>query len=92
MRGCRSHLRIPASPHRLDASVKCKINRDLALEKEEPMTQKAMKKLEVLCRSTARYSPTVREKLSLATKGSKESAFAQSAAKYYPALKELAKK
>jgi hypothetical protein len=53
------------------------------------MTQKAMKKLEALCRATERYSPTVRDKLS---KGSKESAFAQSAAKYYPALKKLAEK
>jgi hypothetical protein len=55
------------------------------------MTQKAMKKLEALCRATERYSPTVRGKLSH-PKDSKESAFAQSAAKYYPALKKLAEK
>ncbi len=55
------------------------------------MTQKAMKKLEVLCRATERYSHTVNQKLSH-SKGSKESAFAQSAAKYYPALKKLAEK
>jgi hypothetical protein len=55
------------------------------------MTEKAMKKLEVLCRTTQKYSSVVQRKLSL-TRGRKESAFAQSAAKYYPALKKLAEK
>jgi hypothetical protein len=55
------------------------------------MTQKARKKLNALCRETERYSPTVQQKLS-PTKSSKESAVAQSAAKYYPALKKLAEK
>ncbi len=53
------------------------------------MTQRAMKKLEALCRATARYSPDVQKKLS---KDGKNAAVAQSAAKYYVALKKLAEK
>jgi hypothetical protein len=55
------------------------------------MTQKAMKKLAALGRATERYSSTVQQKLSPGG-SSKESAFVQSAAKYYPALKKLAEK
>ena len=55
------------------------------------MTQKAIKKLKALCRATERYSSIVQQKLSHSG-SDKESAFAQSAAKYYPALKKLAEK
>jgi hypothetical protein len=53
------------------------------------MTQKAMKKLGVLCRATALYSPDVHKKLS---GDGKNVALTQSAAKYYVALKKLAEK
>ncbi len=53
------------------------------------MTQSAMKKLEVLRKATARYSPRVQKRLSTAGK-SGDDALVQSAAKYYVALKKLA--
>jgi len=55
------------------------------------VTQRAMKQLETLRRATARYSPRVKAQLSKAGKRS-DSPTAESAAKYYIALKKLADK
>ena len=52
------------------------------------MTQKAKKRLEALCRATDRHSPDVHKRLS---GDGKNAAVVQSAAKYYVALKKLAK-
>jgi hypothetical protein len=55
------------------------------------MTQRALKQLRVLSASTARNSARVQRKLSKAG-GNADSAVVESAAKYYTALKNLAKK
>lgn len=53
------------------------------------MTQKVMKKIKALRATTIRYSSRVKREGPKTGKNS-ETAFSQSAAKYYPALKKLA--
>ena len=55
------------------------------------MTQRAIKKLEVLRAATIRYSPRVEKQLRAnGRKSESDSAVVHSAAKYYIALKKLA--
>jgi hypothetical protein len=57
------------------------------------MTQRAAKDLKTLCATTKKYSSIVERQLSKASSGAHAKvAFAESAAKYYPALKKLAAK
>ena len=78
-----------ASKARAVASDKHKGNKHLV--KGGSVTQRAIKQLETLRRATARYSPRVKAQLSKAGK-KPNSATAESAAKYYIALKKLASK
>ena len=55
------------------------------------MTQKAIKKLQALRAATVRYTPRVEQELSKIGKAS-DAAVTESAAKYYVAIKKLAKK
>jgi hypothetical protein len=56
------------------------------------MTQRAIRKLAVLRAATLRYSPRVQTKLCESGSNSDSALVTASAAKYYVALKKLAKK
>lgn len=56
------------------------------------MTQRAKKQLKTLCATTQKYSSVVEKRLSRVSGDKAKEAFAESAAKYYPALKKLAAK
>jgi hypothetical protein len=53
------------------------------------MTQKVIRKIKALRATTIRYSPKLKRE-GPKTEQHSETAFSQSAAKYYPALKKLA--
>jgi hypothetical protein len=56
------------------------------------MTRRATKQLKSLCATTRKYSRVVEQRLSRVSGDKAKEAFAESAAKYYPALKKLAAK
>lgn len=63
-----------------------------SLWRGDNMTQRAAKHLKNLCETTRKYSAEVEAKLSKVSGDRANEAFVESAAKYYPALKKLAKK
>ena len=56
------------------------------------MTQRATKQLRTLCATTRKYSAVVEKRLSRVSGDMAKEVFAETAAKYYPALKKLAAK